>query len=129
MKIIIKEANIEKITAAIKEAEGRASARTVTAEEIIKVAKRITRNLDITKKAMVGIRAYVDPNAQDFPSAYKYTPESTQFGMIYTSSGWAMTSISRCKTKGSRHAVALILTEEAKAAVIDRACTMHRAEI
>jgi len=129
MKIIIKEANKEKLTTAIKEAEGRASVRCITADRVIKAVDRITKHLDIPKKRMIGITAVVDVNAQDFPSAYRYMPESTQFTAEYTKSGWVMTSVCRDRTHSERHAVSLILTEEAKVAVLENASRMNTYEV
>lgn len=129
MKIIVKESNKEKLNAAIRSAEGRATARTITADIIIRSAERITRNIGIPKKYMIGITAYVDYHAQDFPNAYKYTPESTQFNMIYTPSGWAVCSIERWKTHRANQAVNITLTEEAKEEIIKQISVMRSCEL
>jgi hypothetical protein len=129
MKIIIKEANLDKLTAAIKAAEGRATARTITAKDIISAAEKVTRHLSIPKKTMIGVTADVDINAQDFPSAYKYTPESTQFSMVYCASGWAMDGICRGITRRANRAVDIQLTEAAKEAVLINATMMNTCEI
>ena len=129
MKIIIREANAEKITAAIRDAEGRATARTITAQNIIETARKITRRLDIPKKYMIGITASVDYHAQNFPNAYRYTPESTQFRMIYTASGWALTSISREASRRPNRAVDIFLTDDARAMIILNMSHMASCEI
>lgn len=133
MKIIVKESNIGKLNDAIKTAEGRAKARTITAEDIIKTADKITRNFTefygVPKKAILGVIADVDYNAQDFPNAYRYTPESTQFRMEYTPSGWAILSIERWETRRAKCAVKLELTEDAKEAITRRASVMYAHEI
>jgi hypothetical protein len=129
MKIIIKEANQEKINAAIREAEGRATARTITAQDIISAAEKVTKHLGIPMKAMIDVVAHVDINAQDFPRAYKYVPESTQFRMIRTASGWALTDIYRDRTHRSGHAAEIRLTETAKEAVLASASVINNCEI
>ena len=129
MKIIVKEANADRINAAIKEAEGRATARTITAMDVNSAAEKITRRLNISKTALKGVSAHVDPWAQDFPRAYKYTPESTQFDLIYTGSGWALVNVDRDRTHGARNAAQIRLTDAARAAVLDKVCTMHTVEI
>lgn len=129
MKIIVKESNSEKITDAIRDAEGRATARTITAQNVIDTARKITRRLGIPKKYMIGITASVDYHAQNFPNAYKYTPESTQFRMIYTASGWALTSISRETTRRPSRAVDIFLTDDARAMIILNASHMASCEI
>lgn len=129
MKIIIKESNLDRIAAEIKEAEGRATARTITAREILTAAESVTRHLNIPKKAMVGVAASVDLCAQDFPRAYKYTPESTHFCMVYTPSGWALVGVGRSNTRSKNHAVEFKFTDAAREAIIARASVMGAWEI
>lgn len=129
MKIIAKDSNKDKLEAAIRSAEGRATARTISADIIIRTAERITRYLDIPKKRMIGIIADVDYNAQDFPRAYKYTPESTRFLMEYTASGWAVYAIDRNTTRRASQAVIFTLTEEAKAEILSRISVMNTFEL
>lgn len=119
MKILINEKNADKINAAIKEAEGRASVRTVTFTEVMKSVKHIETVLGIPKAKMVGIIADVDYHAQNFPNAYKCTPESTHFCMERTKSGWVLYSVSRETTRRMTHGYRLTLTETAKAAIIE----------
>ena len=116
--IIIKPENREAIQAAIQAAEGRATARTITYEDIIDDIKRVEKHLCISKKAMLNIRADIDHNAQQFPNAYRYTPESTHYTMTRAASGWRLDSISRDTCRAPSRAVALTLTEEARAAII-----------
>lgn len=129
MKIIVKDSNKDKLDAAIRSAEGRATARTITADIIIRTAERITRYLSIPKKHMIGIVADVDYNAQDFPRAYKYTPESTRFLMEYTASGWAVYAIDRNTTRRASQAVIFTFTEEAKAEILSRISVMNTFEL
>lgn len=55
------------------------------------------RNIEeISCKAdMLGMSFTIDPNAQDFPKAYKYTPMSTKVVIERTSSGWVVSDIYR----------------------------------
>lgn len=119
MKILINEKNADKINAAIKEAEGRASVRTVTFTEVMKSVKHIEMTLGIPKTKMVGIIADVDYHAQNFPNAYKYTPESTHFCMERKNSGWVLIHVSRETTRRMTQGYRLTLTETAKAAIIE----------
>lgn len=110
--------NIEKLTEAINAAEGRATARTITAQGITRQLEYIEKTLRIKKKDMVGIKTDVDIHAQNFPNAYKYRPESTHFRAERRSSGWYITDIYRCYTRGAGHEVKMTLTEEAEKAII-----------
>lgn len=129
MKIIVKESNKDRLNAIIKTAEGRSTARTITADDIIKTADRISRRLGIAKKHMIGITADVDFWAQDFPNCYRFPAESTQFMMEYSTSGWTVYSVERAKTRRASQAVILNLTETAKAAIIAEASTIPSHEI
>lgn len=129
MKIIVKEANREKITAEIVKAEGKAKVRRITFDDVNKACEKITRHLGIPKKAMVDVWAIVDIWAQDFPNAYKFTPESTQFAVKYTRSGWAIYDVFRDTTHRASRAVAINLTETAKAAILTNASTMSTYEV
>ena len=108
------------LSAAIKEAEGRATARTITARDIISRLKEIEKGLNISKKNMNGVSVHVDENAQTFPSAYKFTPESTHFFATFKGGSWIITGIERARCGSASKKVTITLTEEAKAAIIDR---------
>lgn len=108
------------LSAAIREAEGRATARTITARDIVSRLKEIEKGLNIHKKNMNGISVHVDENAQDFPRAYKYTPESTHFYATFKGGSWIITGIERARCRSASQKITITLTEEAKAAIIDR---------
>lgn len=102
----------------IQSVEGRSSARTLKAWEIIEAIKRLEHELGIAKKDMIGIKASVDINAQTFPNAYKYTPMSTVFCIERRKSGWFVTNILRAECRKHRYNVTL--TDEAKKAIVDK---------
>lgn len=117
--IIASTANAEKLTAAIKTAEGRATARTITAADIMDALETIEERLGIPKAHMIGITAEVDVNAQTFPNAYKYRPESTQFEAKRTASGWKVVNIYRGTTHGPSTRYSLTLTDKARESIIE----------
>ncbi len=94
-KIYIK--NTEKLTAAIKEVEGKATARTVTAEEIQKILADIDHRAycrGVYKYQLHGTTVYYD-GAQKFPRAYKHTPYSTHWKAENVHGKWYVTDIRR----------------------------------
>lgn len=119
MNIAITEKNIDRINEAIKKAEGRATARTVTAKDILKAVEDLEHKLGILKKDMEGITAVIDVNAQDFPRAYKYTPDSTIVEIVRKKSGWSLVDVERDWTRSTKHKYAVKLTPEAEQAIID----------
>ena len=94
--IIIKDTNKEKIESAIKEAEGRAKERLICFADIESAIKEIEKKFHcVTKKSMEGLSIIVDPYAQKYPKAYKYTPESTQFLLTFEKGSWRLRWVAR----------------------------------
>ena len=110
---------MEKLETAIKETEGRAKVRKINAEDILNAVLQVDDYFGITKKAMIGTTIKVDCNAQKFPNAYKWVPESTCFCAEMTSIGWAVTSIFRDTTKSKKFYVEL--SDTAKEAYMEKA--------
>jgi hypothetical protein len=109
--------NYEKIQAAIDNAEGRASERLITVEDIVEALTTLEQKLNITKKALIGTTVRVDYNTQHFAKAYKYTPHSTHFAAEYRKSGWFITDIYRWSCGG--HKFNLTLSDTAKVAIVN----------
>ncbi len=118
--MIINEKNRERVENLIREAEGRATTRTISFEDILNDIKVIERTLGITKKRMTGIRVEVDHHAQNFPRAYKYRAESTQYVICRKANGWDLVSAERLYTHREGHAYKVELTDDAKQAIIER---------
>lgn len=109
-----------KVNDAIKEVEGKASARLASAADLADALLEIEKKLSITKKAMEGIATYIDVNAQDFPSAYKYRPMSTQFFCEFRNGYWRLKNIVRDDCEKAGQKFRLSLTDAAKDAIIHR---------
>lgn len=118
--IILKNTSDEKmlnaLQEAIKEAEGKARERKLNYHDIFYYLEKVEKKLSITKKALEGTEVVVNSNAQDFPKAYKWTPESTFFDAIFLRGTWRVTRIYR-DTCGNKH-VKINLSETAKEAII-----------
>ncbi len=109
----------EPLTAAIKTAEGKATARTLSADGIVSCLIFIEDELSIPKKAMDGISIQADIFSQKFPSSYKYIPESTHFSAVYHAGVWYITAIWRGICRNSEHII-VTHTDASKAAIIER---------
>lgn len=109
----------EKLTEAIKTAEGRATVRKITAATILDELHTVETRLNIPKKALAGVAVVIDANAQNFPNAYKYTPESTIFRAVYRGGAWRITDIYRDTTHRAYHGHEIIFTDAARAAILD----------
>lgn len=94
--------HLEALTAAIETAEGKATARTVSPEDIAHEITGIENRLAglLPKKDWQGLRFSLDVNAQTFPASYRYTPESTHVLIERGSNGWFVTEICRERTSG-----------------------------
>lgn len=119
MKIQINEKNAGRITEEIKAVEGRSTVRLLTVQDIMDSCVYVEKELGIPKKAMDGIVIDVDVNAQDFPGAYKWTPESTQFRAQRGKGGWYLIKISRERTRRRSQMHYVSLTDAAKEAIIN----------
>lgn len=120
--IILKESNRDRINKEIKKAEGRATARLITYDNMIYICEEVEALLDIAKNNMNGVKIDADYNAQRFPTAYKYTPESTHFTAEYKGNSWTITDIYRDRCRNGIKKADIILTDKAKTAIIDK-CT------
>ena len=114
MKIKIDSKNIDKITATLDAAQGKANARTLFAGSVSDLADRAERQLDrldIPKKYREGARAiYFEAG---LPNAYRYQAETTRIEIIRGKSAWYFVDVSRIgiypKQKGHNH---LVLAEQ-----------------
>lgn len=114
---ILSECGIE---SALNEAQSKAKVRTITVDDIIYYLWKTEKTLNIPKSALDGVSVEIDPNAQNFPNAYKGMPESTIFTAIYKSGSWKIQSIRRDRTKSEKQQIVVNHTEASKKALIDR---------
>ena len=98
----------------IARAEGRATVRRLDVDDIMDTLDSVPRC--ILKKHLPGCEVHCDPNAQSFPNAYHYRPDSTHFSAVYRPSGWYLTRVYRDTCTSSRGR--LVLTDGAKADII-----------
>lgn len=121
----MKITNLKKLDQIIKEAEGRATARTITVDDIVNALEEAEEYLLrlSTKKDSVGTIVFVDVNAQRFPRAYHYTPESTQFTAEVTKSGWKVTKVSRWTCGTVR--MDFLFSEDAKKNMVNHVKQIH----
>ena len=115
MKIYIKS---EKLSQAIKEAEGKARVRTVTAEDIERILDNISNN--IPKAKLHGTKVFYD-GAEKFPNAYKYIPESTHWTAENCNGRWYVTDIYRGKCPNKINNTFVKYSEEAKQRILQNA--------
>lgn len=110
--------NEEKLSQAIKEAEGRATARTVTATQIRDALKKIAPG--VARAKLNGTKVTYN-GAEHFPGTYKYRPESTHWTAENIKGKWYVTSIYRdtCPNRVTWN-MAVEYSEEAKNAIVDK---------
>ena len=127
MKIKIVEKNKEKIQALIDKAQERAKKRCISVEMIFSYVSFIDMQFSgVPAVKKVGLAYEVDPYAQHYPNAYKFSPESTLFTVEYCKTGWFLTDLHRgygFKTVTELHA--LTFPTAAQDALIDTRWRMH----
>ena len=119
--IIVADRNRDKITEAIKAAEGRSRERTITADQVFEFCDKIAKLYRIHKKDLEGSTFYVDRYAQNFPAAYKYRAQSTHFTVRYEKGRFLLTDVCRDYTRRDTQRVLADLSQTTKAAII-KAC-------
>ena len=107
---------------ALDAVQKRAKTRTIDDWSICQAIKEIEERLDIisSRTDAIGTIAEVDYNAQHFPNAYKYTPESTQITLEKKRNGWTLTYVERNKCKTPANKIVLTLTEATQAHMAER---------
>lgn len=101
MKIAIKPENTQKIEAALKAANGKANAHTITSyQEVVEAVERAENllcqiHLD-TKKAMIGAE-YKHTPAGPSSKSYKYRATTTQICMKRGARDWFLTCAEKCE--------------------------------
>lgn len=104
----------------IARAEGRATARRLSVDDIMQALDRVPDC--IAKKHLPGCEIHCNPSAQGFARAYHYVPESTHFSAVCRPAGWYLTRVCRDTCGTSRGC--LTLTDAAKADIIAAAETL-----
>lgn len=110
-----------KITAALEAVQGRCKARTIDADGIKNAIAQMEKFFGIPKCKLDGLRVDCDVNAQNFPNAYRFVPESTIFSVENRKGKWYVVSIRRAPTYAPARAVQVCHMPEAmKEAIIAR---------
>lgn len=110
--------DVEKISVAIKEAEGKATARTVSAKNIMRVIDKVSDG--IPKAKLHGTKIHYD-GAEHFPNAYKYRPESTHWEAENVKGKWYITDIYRATCPNREKNTHVEYSNEAKERIIENA--------
>lgn len=116
-KIIVNGKHQARLEAELKEAQGRASTRTLSGEQIEGILDNATCRIGIPNKHLKGCRLRYT-GAEYVAKAYKYTPQSTHFDAEHNGRFWCITKIYRdaCPRRVSN--AEIWLTDEAKEAVL-----------
>ncbi len=113
-------AKVQKI---IDEVQGRAKERTIAVNDIAGAVINAEQKIGLTKKALNGCSIWFDLNGQDFPSAYKWTPMSTQFTVEMINGKWYLTDVQR--EKCTKATADVRLTEQAKELLMAKIKTLN----
>ena len=98
----IKITNTAALEAALEQVQRRARVRTIDVEDVVKTAAQVEANLArlLPKKYWPGLQFQVDLHARVFAKSYRGIPESTQFTLVRTRSGWNVRELARRRCNG-----------------------------
>lgn len=110
-----------RIAAALEAVQGKCKARTIDADDIKNAIAQMEKFFGIPKCKLDGLRVDCDVNAQSFPNAYRFVPESTIFSAENRKGKWYIVSIRRAPTYAPTRAVQVCHMPEAmEEAIIER---------
>lgn len=99
-----------------------AKVRNASYQSVVAIVFQIEKKLGekgLPKKYWTGLKFWGDINAQKFPNAYKWCPDSTQFVVERFASGWFVTRVSRMRCSERMVTLASVLTDEQKEAIVE----------
>lgn len=112
--------DIDRLNAAIAEAEGKARERCMTAKECAARLEGAESYLHHpSKAALKGCKCRVHASNESLPRSYKYPAKSTQADFEHDGKGWVLVSVSRDTLKSAaklcyRNHVEMTLSDSAK---------------
>lgn len=118
--IIVDRLHLDDIDAVINIVQAHARERLITASDILDITGQLFTLLGITKKALNGCSFKVDLNAHVLEQRGSAGKLSTQFSLKYEKNRWYLTDVSRGPLYNTKVKIFSDLTEEAKAALIDK---------
>ena len=120
ININLNDVSEEKVNSALAEVNARV--RNSTHDDVVKVVKRIERDLErkgLAKKYWKGLKFRCNPYARVFPGAYKGIPAATYFTVERFASGWFLVGVERSECKSNRITIVSVLNEEQKKGILD----------
>lgn len=112
------EAGKSKLEQKLNEVQARSQVRTISMSNFTMLSERLNNFLSIPKKHMDGMGVKIDFNAQDFPKAYKYMPQSTIVWCENIKGNWYIRGIERGECKRVR-LTWFNVPDEAKEAIVN----------
>lgn len=117
--VILKEKNRETIEQELENVQRRCTARLINYNCIDSMSKKLKKYYGLSNKDLNGCKFIIDLHAQTFPSAYKYTPNSTKIILEFKNSYWKIIDIFRAETNRENGVVEAHLTEQAQKTIIE----------
>jgi hypothetical protein len=113
--------NKSRIEKVLQDVERRSKTRKIeTYDYLVSKVSTVSRKIGITKKAMEGTTFIYYEGAEDFPNAYKFSPQGTKIEVRYGKSGAVyLVDISRDDVDHKKNFY-VRLSESAKKAVLEK---------
>ena len=115
-RIAINGSHRPRLAALLEAAQKRCTARTLDVSDVETILNNVDQRLDIPKCSLRGTLLYYS-GAENFPSAYRYRPESTHFRAEHTGRCWVVTGASRHTCPDRYDNASLVLSPSAREAL------------
>ena len=115
IKMKINLSSTTKLQDALDKVQEKSRERNITVTDIIGASEEVYKHLNsfLPKKYIKNCTVVCNLNAFTPPNAYKGIPQATCFTLVYSGSGWFVTSITRAPASGTKR-FHINLTDEAK---------------
>ena len=101
-KLYVNKKNVEAIKSAIEAAEGKATVRTLTVDDLTeKLADAEKVLMWPSKKDLAGTRIRIHASTEKLPSVYRYRADSTQAVCEHDGKGWVLVEVVRDRLRQS----------------------------
>ena len=117
------ENNWNKLQELLNTSQERCITRTLDLEDVKKLIKKIEKrltDLGLLKTYRNDLKVDCNPYQEEYPQAYKYTPQGTHITLVYKNNNWRVLTAYRANCNGKdEKALEFIFTDDQKERILN----------